>query len=157
MGRIYRITFEQVATTGPVDLVSIKGASGKLLRILHRWVGCTDTTIPTAQMLAIRERFASATLTLGSGGTASPTIAALDPGDAAASFTAHTNDTSKATTSGAFTTIFDTGVHLFNGYDDETDVPNPIGPNEGYVFELLSTPSGTVHLSGGVTVEEIGG
>ena len=79
------------------------------------------------------------------------------PGDSAASFTANINDTTKATTSGAFTNVEENGCHLYQGYDKTFARPFLVGPNEGFVFELLSTVSGTVHLSGGVEAEELGG
>lgn len=158
MGRIYRVTFEQVSVSSPQDLVFIPGASGKMYRVLHRWVGAADTSIPTAQMIALRERFLPATVSLGSGGTTSITPTKTDPGDAACSIsTAATNNTSKATTNGTALVLFETGAHIYNGYDDTVLAPWVIGPSEAYVFELLSTVSGTVHLSGGVEIEEIGG
>jgi hypothetical protein len=49
------------------------------------------------------------------------------------------------------------GCHIFNGFDDiHDDPPTVMATGTSYVFELLSTVSGTVHLSGGVEVEEIG-
>jgi hypothetical protein len=157
MPRTYEITFEQVAVSAAQDLVSLKGASGKMVRVLRAWVNSTDTTLPTSQMLGLRCRLASATITLGSGGTDGVTPRPVDPGDAAASFTANTNDTTKATTSGSFTTVEENGCHVYQGYDKTFARPFLVGPNEGFVFELLSTVSGTVHLSGGVEAEEMGG
>jgi hypothetical protein len=158
MGRIYRVTFDNVSVAAPQDLVFIPGAAGKMVRILHRWVGSTDTNIATAQMLQLRERFLPTTVTPGSGGTTGITPSKTDPGDAVCSIaTAATNNTSKATTSGTAVVLWTDGVHVFNGYDDTLDAPYPIGPSEAYVFELESTVSGTVHLSGGVEFEEIGG
>jgi hypothetical protein len=160
MSRIYKVLFGDsaggVAVSAAQDLIQITGASGKMLRILHRWVGSVDTTIPTAQMIQLRERLLPATVTNGSGGS-TPTIYKMDPGDASASFTALANNTTKATTSGTASESFATGVHIYNGFDDEYVSPPVIGPSEAWVFELLSTVSGTVHLSGGVLVEEIGG
>jgi len=157
MGRIYRVTFDNVLVSAAQDLVQINGASGKMVRILHRWVAATDTSIPSAQMLQLRERFLPSTVTNGTTGTTSATVAKTDPGDAAASFTAQTNCTGKATTNGTAIQLFATGCHIYNGYDDEPIAPYPIGPSEAYVFELESTVTGIVHLSGGVIVEEIGG
>jgi hypothetical protein len=156
MSRIYSVTFENVTVTAAQDLLQVKGATGKMLRILRRWVNSVDTTIPTAQMIRLRERFLPATVTDGSGGT-SPTPVPHDPGDAAASFTAKANNTTQATSSGTAVVLYATGCHIYNGFDDIHDEPPVIGPSESYVFELLSTVSGTVHLSGGVEVEEIGG
>ena len=160
MGRVYKVLFGDavggVAVTAAQDMLQITGAAGKMLRILHRWVGASDTNIVTAQAIQLRERILPATVTNGSGGS-TPTIYKTDLGDAAASFTALANSTTKATTSGTAAEIYSTGVHIWNGFDEDWDSPPPVGPSEAYVFELLSTVSGTVHLSGGVEVEEIGG
>ena len=156
MPRTYSISFEQVSVSAAQDLVQVKGAAGKTARILRAWVGATDTTIPTGQMLSVRCRFLPATVSDGSGGS-TPTPRPLDPGDAAASITALANNTSKATTSGTALTLEENGFHIFNGYDYPFPRPPVIGPSESFVFELLSTVTGTVHLSGGVLVEESGG
>lgn len=157
MSRIYKVTFENVSVSAAQDLVQIKNASGsnKLLRILRRWVGATNTVQPTGQMLRLRDSLLPATVTDGSGGT-SPTPAKMDQGDAAATFTAKANSTTQATTSGTAVVLHTEGVHIFNGYDDIFDEPPTVAPAQSYVFELLSTVSGTVNLSGGVEVEEIG-
>ena len=155
MSRIYKVTFENVAVSAAQDLIQIKGTSNKMLRILRRWVGSTDTTIPTGQMLRLRERILPTTVTDGSGGT-TPTPAKTDQGDAAASFSALANNTTQASSSGTPVVVYATGVHVFNGFDDIHDEPPTVISTSSYVFELLSTVSGTVHLSGGVEVEEIG-
>lgn len=156
--RTYDVSFENVTVTAAQDLTAIIGAAGKVLKIKRMRVGATNTSIPTAQMIQIRARFLPATVTNGSGGTA-PTPRPLDPGDAAASFTARVNDTTKASSSGTATIMEETGVHIYAGYDFTypQDARPTIGPSEAFVFELLSTVSGTVALSGGVTVEETGG
>jgi hypothetical protein len=155
MSRIYSVTFENVTVSAAQDLLQIKGASNKMLRILRRWVGATDTTIPTGQMLRLRERILPATVTDGSGGS-TPTPVKHDQGDAAATFTALANNTTPATTNGTAVVVYTAGCHIFNGFDDIHDDPPTVIPNASYVFELLSTVSGTVHLSGGVEVEELG-
>lgn len=155
MSRIYTVSFDNVLVSAVQDLVQISGASGKIVRVLRRWVGATDTSIPTGQMIRLRESFLPATVTNGSGGSATPVR--RDPGDAAASFTAKINSTTQATTNGTEVTLYTIGVHIFNGFDDIHDEPPVIGSGEAYVLELLSAVSGTVHLSGGVEIEEIGG
>jgi hypothetical protein len=156
MPRIYTIGFENVAVSAAQDLVSVKGSTGKICRLLRAWLGATDTTIQTAQGLRIRFRYMAATITLGSGGTGSPTIQPVDPGDAAASFTAHTNDTSQATTSGTAFLLVAQGCHNYAGLDFSFPRPQIFGLNEGVTFELLSTVTGTCHFSGGVEIEESG-
>lgn len=156
MPRTYSVTFEQVSVAAAQDLVQINGGAGKICRILRQWVSSSDTTAPTNQQLALRSRFLPATVSNGSGGT-TPTPRPLDPGDAAASVTALANNTSKATTNGTATILEENGCNVYAGYDYAFPRPPIVGPSEAFVFELLSTVSGTVHLSGGVLVEESGG
>lgn len=158
MGRRYSVSSENIAVSAAQDLLQIKGASGKMLRIRSLSVGATDTTEPTAQQLELRVRFLPATVTDGSGGsTATPRK--YDAGDAAASFTCLTNNTTPAATNGTAAILEEWGVHIANGLiwvfpDAETPI---VGPSEAVVFELLSTVTGTVHLSVKASVEELGG
>lgn len=158
MARQYAITFEQVAVTAAQDLVQVIGAAGKIARIKRVWVGCTDTTIPAAQMISLRCRFLPATVSNGSGGSA-PTPRPFDAGDAASSVTALANSTSKATSNGTVTILYENGVHLFAGDDHSfpAEARPIVGPSESFVWELLSTVVASLHLSGGVEYEELGG
>jgi len=156
MPRSYIVSFEEVACSSPQDLIQIKGAAGKMLQILGINAGMADTSPPTNQQFAIRCRFLPATVTDGSGGT-TPTPRPYDPGDSAASFTALANNTTKATTNGTATILYEDGVNAFQGVAWMFPEPPEIGPSESFVFELLSTPVGTPHLSGGVRVRELGG
>lgn len=156
MPRQYSVVFEQVSVSAPQDLVQVVGAAGKSVKIKRVWWGATDTTLPTAQMMSTRCRFLPAVVVNGSGGT-TPSFLPFDPGDAAASVTALVNNTTKATTSGTAVKLDEHGDHIYSGYDYTFPYPPTIGPTESFVFELLSTPAGTVHLSGGCVVEEQGG
>lgn len=160
MGRIYRVTFENVTVSAAQDLVQITGATGKMMRICRAWVGSTNTTAPTDQQIRLRCRFLPATVTVGSGGTTGITPSKNDPGDAAcSSTTCATNNTTPATTNGTAVVLDTAGVNIKAGYDMSWFGQNrpPIGPSEAFVFELLSTVSGTVAMSGGVEFEETGG
>ena len=157
MPRVYSVTFEDVSVSAAQDLVQIIGASGKILRILRAWVGVTNTTLVTAQSIKTRCRFLPATVTNGSGGS-SPTPRQFDPGDSNASFTAKANNTTPATTNGTALILGERGDHIYAGAEFTFPSGKPIvGPSESFVFELLSTVSGTVNMSGGVEVEESGG
>lgn len=160
MPREYVVTFEKVSVTAVQDFFQIKGASGKILRIKEVTITDVDQTLPTNQQMALRMRFLPATVTDGSGGS-TPTPQKTDPGDAAASFTALANNTSKATTNGTAVTIREDGANLYAGYSyawPPADRP-VIGPSESFVAELLTAPvsAGTWVMSGTVTVEEMGG
>lgn len=160
MGRIYTVETVNVAlSVTPQDLVEIKGAAGKIVKIRRVSFGATDTTLPTAQMLDLRGTFLGATVTDGTGGS-TPTPKPADPGDAAASFTAKANNsTTQASSSGTTNVNQVWGVHIYAGLDytfPEKSQP-VVGPSEAWVFALQSTLSGTVHGSTTVEVEEIGG
>jgi hypothetical protein len=160
MARRYTIRTENVAISAAQDLMQIKGAAGKILKIKRVAFGATDTTLPTAQMLQLKATYLPVTVTDGSGGS-TPTPQKVDPGDASASFTAIANSPSgtQASTSGTAAIIQDWGVHIFAGLD----FPFPaggeptVGPSESFVFGLASTVTGTVHGSTTVEVEEHGG
>jgi len=154
MGRMYSVSFTAVSVTAAQDLIGIYGAAGKMCRPRRVSVNIAASTLPTAVGLELRCRFLPATVTAGSGGTA-PTPQKLDPGDAAASFTARANDTTPATTSGTAAVLESNGCHIFAGYDYRFSFPPNIGPSEAFVFELLNTVTAT--LSGTVIVEELGG
>ncbi len=156
MPRVYSVSFDNVSVSAAQDLVQVKGAAGKAVRILREWVTATDTSAPTSQMIRGRSRFLPATVTDGSGGS-TPTPRPLDPGDAAASCTALANNTTQASSNGTATVLNVWGAHIFSGYDYAYPRPPVIGPSESFTFELESTVSGTVHLSGGVLVEEMAG
>ncbi len=165
MARIYRVTFENIAVTVAQDLVTLllptSAANFKQIDVLRYWVGASDTTLPTAQMLQLRARWLPATVTPGSGGT-TPTPVLTDQGDSAAKCTAHANDTTKSTTNGTAVIVDEQTCHIYNGYDSAAtgQDPIPLSNNstsaQAFVWELLSTVSGTVHLSGGLEFSEAG-
>lgn len=158
MARAYTVNFENVTVSAAQDLLQIKGAAGKVLKIKRVFLGATNTTLVTAQSLRLRSRFLPATVTDGSGGS-TPTPQKVDPGDAAASFTSLANNTTPATSSGTAVLLDAWGVHIFAGLDFSwpTGSEPTVGPSESFTFELLSTVTGTCAFSGSVRVEESGG
>ncbi len=157
MPRVYTVSFKFVTISAAQDLVAVKGSTGKTCRLRRVWLQMNDTTLQTAQGLRLNVKYSSATLTLGSGGSV-PTARPVDAGDTAASFSNHVNDTTPSTTSGAFTDIMPTGGHNYGGFDYTWPKGEEVvfGLNEGVVFELLSTVTGTCNFSGGATIEESG-
>lgn len=156
MPRSYSVSFQKVSVTAVQDLLQIIGAAGKTLKIKEVWVASVDSVLPTAQMMALRCSFVPATVTNGSGGSA-PTPVAIDPGDAAASFTAKANSTTPATSTNTIVRLKQDGAHLSAGYSYSFAAPPVIGPSESFVFELITAPTSTWVLSGGAVVEETGG
>jgi hypothetical protein len=153
----YTVTFEGVAVSAAQDLVSLKFAAAVPGKILRYWLTATDTSLPVSQMLQMRARVLPATVTQGSGGTVPTPQKIASQTDAAAQATAHVNDTSKATTGGTAAIVDEQGCHVYNGYDSAQQGRQPfnIAAAAGFVWELLSAPTGTVHLSGGVDFEEV--
>ena len=140
------------------DLILITGpAAGKVIRVLRMWVGCGDTSLATGQGLKLRARFLPATVTVGSGGTTGVTPSKKDQTDTACSTTTcGLNNTTQSTTNGTAVVLYAGGCHLYQGENFRFDNPPIVNPSTAFVFELLSTVSGTVTLSGGVDLEEIG-
>jgi len=156
MPRKYSVTFKNVTISAAQDLVSVKGGAGKVCVVNRIWFGMNNTALQTAQGLRLNLKLATATITLGSGGN-SATPQKYDNGDAAATFTARINDTTKAITSGAFRDIAPDGGHNYGAYVFNFGKDGPVfGPDQGAVFELLSTVSGSCDFSGGMDVTEIG-
>ena len=156
MGRRYTIPFDNVTVSAAQDLVSLLPNAGSFpvsfAKLLRVWVMCTDTTLPTAQQLRLRVQRRNA-IAAGSGG-ATPTPAPDDAGDSASMYVGHVNDIIQAT--GTVDWTYEGGCYLYTGFDLVfSDAPECNGA-AGFVFELLSTPSTPVKLSGGILFEEFG-
>lgn len=158
MARLYTISFSGISPPGtaPQDFFEVLGVAGKRVALKRFTLDATDSTIPTSQMVQISWGFATAgTPALGSG--TSPTKQAVDPGDAAASFTALVNSTTLG--AGTRQTVSNRGFHVYNGIDEGSIDPaqpplmSVIGTELMFV-ELLQAVSGTVHFSGTAWVEE---
>lgn len=102
--RIYVAPFDNVAIgTAVQDIFSLLAGTTKGIQLHHIHLEASGVT--TAAQIRLRLKRGTATVTQGSGGTV-PTPAIVDAGDTLASTTvAHVNDTSQATTTGAFTSL----------------------------------------------------
>lgn len=157
MGRRYNVTFFEQSISVVQDLLQIKGATGRCLRILRQWLEIDDSTLPAAQFVGLRSRTLLATVTDGTGGAAA-TIDPADPGDPAATFTALRNNvTTKATTSSSAKLHYNGGFYVYTGHERMYSSPPVIMLGESFVFEVVRAPSAAIIMSGGVEVEELGG
>jgi hypothetical protein len=108
MSRIYRVPYTGTLTAagGDSDLLSIQPADDKPCRLAGWIIGQTTEVGDTAEeSIRVTIRHMTATVTIGSGGSA-VTPVANRPGTtdvAAAGFTARCNDTTVSTTSGTST------------------------------------------------------
>ena len=170
MSRIYIGQFDQVAFSAAQDAWAIIATTTpKSVRLLRCVISASDVTIPTSQMIGLQILlFTGATITAGSGGT-TPTIQKADNGDASATgFTLAANNTTGATTTGTTNIIYDGGFQSYNGFDEcfMVDGSNLRGAmpifvqsnaNAGSIIvRLKNAPTGTIHLSSTVWVEEAG-
>lgn len=170
MARIYTATFDQVAFAAAQDAFAvIATTTPKAVRLLRVVMNSTDVTIGASQMIDVQIlNFIGATITAGSGGT-TPTIQKVDNGDASATgFTVAANNTTGATTTGTTQIVYDGAFHAYNGMDESfaVDGSNPRGAaplmvqaavNAGSIIvRLKNAPTGTIHLSGTIWIEEAG-
>ena len=153
-GRMYSISFTDVSVSAAQDLINITATSGMAFKI-HRIEGAQRTlTAWEAKPLKL-VRF-PATVTAGSGGS-TVTPVKLNNGDAAATVTAHANDTTAMTTSGTSTVMLTEDFVFLNGFlvvftPDERPV---IAPSQGVALNLPVAPSGATSMSFTFLIEEL--
>jgi hypothetical protein len=155
MGRLYAITFENVAVTTSVDFFEITPADDRPV-IIHALHLSQSTDVGDAAEEMMRVQILRGHTTGGSGGAA-PTPAPLNPVDAAASFTAETNNTtiaSAGTTVSLYAEAFNIRSGLVQIWPPELR-PIVTQANTTLVVRLLSTPADSISFSGTLYVEEI--
>src|SRR6266576_802137 len=157
MSRRYTIVEPSFAAAANMNLIEIKGASGKVLEVLRWWWRPTDNTLAPAQVLYTRCRLLPATVTDATGGVnSSPSIMANDGGDTAAGFTAITKGTAGASTSGTARLYDSAGSQSYNGYDQTIEEGVTVKSGEAFVFEIVGSVTTTINITVGAEVEEIG-
>jgi hypothetical protein len=163
LGRAYVLTFENVTVTAAQDLFYIKPAADKICLIEWAYIanvgGTADAGDAQEEDLRIVINRLPATVTVGSGGSASATgtLNALAVNDTAASFTGRTNDTTPATTSGTARTLHADGwnVRVPFVYAPAPEHRIPVANAEAVVVKLLSTPADALSISGTLIVREL--
>jgi hypothetical protein len=152
-GRVYTVSFSQVAVTAAQDLISI-ATGAKAIKLHSVQLGQYGAT--AVGNLPIAMRRLGPTAALGSGGSA-VTPVPMNPGDAAATVTAHVNDTTNATTSGGTVAAIADDFNVINGYLHMPPEADRIivGPNSALTIALLSAPAAAETMSGTATFEEL--
>ncbi len=152
-GRLYTIGFQGVTIGAAQDLLAAY-AGVKVLGVHSVELGqVTGTTVAN---MRIRLRRLPSTVTAGSGGS-TPTPVPWVSSDVAATFTAHANDPTQATTSGTGVDLVDTVWNTINGYLWVPPIagrPIIIPPSAAFILSLDSTPSSFV-TNGTVVIEEL--
>ena len=159
MGRMYSITFDDVAVTVVQDLWEVLVPSDAVM-ILHKLEISQRTEVgdAEAEMLDISIRRVTGAPTSGSsGGTATP---APGPGDSAAGITAEINNTTQLT-GGTNTVLCKKEFHVAAGLEwiltPEERSLYTFSPDTRLLVELETAPADSITMSGSMLVEEIGG
>ena len=153
VGRMYSVSFSDVAVVAAQDLINLTATAGMAIEILRIDGGQRSLTAGESKPIKLVRNLA--TVTAGSGGTA-PTPVKLNNGDAAATFTARANDTT-AQTGTTSSILFSSGFEFLNGYfkvwtPDERLV---IAPSQGFAVNLPTAPSASTLMSFSVLVREL--
>jgi hypothetical protein len=160
LGRLYVVEFHNVSVTAQQDFFYIKPAADIICFVeeikLAVAGGTADAGDAQEELYDIELIRLPATVTAGSGGTVfTPTPMARN--DSAASFTAHTNDTTVATTSGTALNIDSDGMNSRSPY---LYLPAPehrpvVANANAIVSRLKTTPADAVLMNGRALVREI--
>jgi hypothetical protein len=137
--RVYTVSSQNVSVSAAQDIIALYSTSGGAFEVHEFVIG--QITATTVGNLRLRVRRLPATVTAGSGGT-TPTPSKSRSGDAAATITAHANDTTQATTNGTALDIRSDAYNPINGYQY---LPAPedraaAGLSEAIVFSLDTAP-----------------
>lgn len=155
MGRFYTVTFDNVALTTAADLFEITPADDRpvILHALHLSQS-TETGDTAEEMLRIN--IIRGHTTGGSGGSSATPVPA-NPGDAAASFTAETSNTTIAS-AGTTVTVFSEAFNVRSGMVQvwlPGFQPVVTQANTTLVVRLSSTPADSISFSGTLFLEEL--
>lgn len=145
--RTYSVRFANVSVSAVQDLIAV--ICGASMAIELHGIVLGQITQTSVEALQISVKRLPATVTNGSGGT-TPTPQKIERGDAAATATAHANDTTPATTGGTAVVLHSDVVNLVNGYQffwPPEDRPTA-GLSEALVFSLDSAPLAARTMSG---------
>jgi hypothetical protein len=158
-GRVYAVSFAATAETNKVDWFELTTGSTGYIRILYIDIGQT-TELGDAQEEQIDWYIKRGTgsYTSGSGGNSSVARTAVLPGDAAATFTAETlNTTQIAVGTGTLTTIHNSAFNLRAGLQVAftPEVAPACAPSSALAIGMTGNPADSVTWVGTVYVEEL--
>jgi hypothetical protein len=155
MSRFYTAQFTSVAVAAQQDLLSLVAGSACGFRV-HELGLSQSTDVSDANEKEWSLVFKAGATTAGSGGT-TPTPVPNDFGDAAATATAHANDTTIAT-AGTIVTHYtwNWNVRVPFQYIWTPETRPVMRVSRRCVFGLLTTPSASTTCSGYIVFEELG-
>lgn len=154
MGRVYSLSFSDIAVAAAQDLLGITTTASVPIAI-HSVV-LSQKTLTSWEAKNVKLLRVPATVSQGSGGT-TPTPRPMNAGDAAAGGTYHANDTTPATSGGTIVVLHNEEWNFLNGLfwlPPPEDRPI-IRVSEGFMVNLVTAPSASMTCSGTVVFEEL--
>ncbi len=155
MGRMYAVTFENVAVTAAQDFFEISPADDRPV-LIHAIYLSQSTDVGDAAEEMLRVKIIRGHTTGGSGGTTPTPTPLSSSAGAAAGFTAEVNNTTIAS---AGTTV-DLHAEAFNIRAGLAYIPTPEArpgasqANTTLVVRLMAAPADSLSMSGTMIVEE---
>lgn len=153
--RVYSVKFSGVNVSAVQDLITVFAGASMAFEVHSIQLG--QTTATAIGNLPISLILLPATVTAGSGGTAPTPQKVSGTNDAAATVTAHVNDTVRSTTSGTSSTLFADVYNVLNGYQwvfPEDDRPQ-CGLSQAIVLSLDGAPGSAQSSSGTLVIGEL--
>lgn len=153
MGRIYSVVFSNVSVAAAQDFMSLQTTSAMACAIHSVTIG--QITATTVGNLRITLKRFSGAYSIGSVGT-SATPVKMNFGDAAATCTGRTNDTTQTTSGTAATLVAD----VYNPINGWQFLPPPedrpiIAISQAFIVSLDTAPSGAETTNGTLVFEEL--
>lgn len=158
MGRMYQVPIPFAAQTAQIDFFELTAAAEKPCCIHEIYLAnSTDVGDAQEEMLTLKLKRASGTVTSGTGGTA-PTPVPQEPDNAASGLTAEVNNTTKLVVGTG--TITDERLYAWNVRTPFQLIFTPetrprIKGGEKKVLELTTTPADSITMGGYVLIEEL--
>ena len=152
--RVYKQIFENVTVAAVQDMFALKAGAANGVELHQIDLSAGGVTSPAE--IRLRLKIGSATVTMGSGGSA-PTPANASSGDTkSATATLHCNDTTQATTSGAFRNV---GAWQWNVLVPFQYLPTPedreeIAAGEAIILDMPGAPGAATLISGTIAWRE---
>jgi hypothetical protein len=161
LGRLYSLNFTNTSVSAQQDFFYVKPAADKICIIESIQIGAAGGTADAGdaqeELWDVELIRLPSTVTAGTGGTSVTSPPPMMVNDAAQGFTARTNDTGKATTTGTATVLIADGMNNRIPY---IWVPPPehrviVANAQAIVFRLNTTPADAILLNGTMLVREM--
>jgi hypothetical protein len=151
--RNYTVECAKVAATVKQDVLAVYAGASMSFEV-QGWSIAQDN-ISAFDNLAYRIVLLPATVTAGSGGS-TPSAQPVLPSDAAATVTAHANDTTQATTGGTARVLYSGAVNIQNGELVllPPDLRFVCAPSQAIVLSLDDAPANSTTISATMFIGE---